>query len=370
MRLILNLLVASLLASCSLLDPENPQPTPTPTPDPVYDVVLKNDETGNKNFGPAANDLERCDFLRDATKLAKPTDTILLAAGKFDCDGKNKGTVFFPDNVSVVGQGMHKTHLYSNVFSDSQGSAFEVKNGNYSDLAFENQSYEVNEDGRTIEMFAGYKRTSDNRFYAKDANGNKIVEVANPGPFKAVFKRVKFIGTAWTVYDWSARGHHWIVEDSECYSGRQCFSMMAGGGNFQKLDLTRTKIDIDTMRSQDIGWTSNRDVGGAYGVVGRGGTINITDVEFNLKCEGTPHPASFIPRCVSIFDGNGFGSASSGWTYITAKNIKSKINGPGSKHVYDLFFTNNSALEKLKLVGGTGSGLNGTITINPIPPPR
>lgn len=332
--------------------------------DPRYDVVLKNDETGNKNFGPAANDLERCELLREATKLAKPADTILLGEGKFDCDGKNKGTVYFPDNVTVVGSGMNKTHLYSNVWSDGQGSAFEVKNGNYSDLAFENQSYELNEDGRTIEMFAGYKRTPDNRFYAKDENGNKIVEVPNPGPFKAIFKRVKFIGNAWTVYEWATRGHHWVIEDSECYSGRQCFSMMAGGGYFQKLDLIRSKIDIDTMRSQDIGWTSNREVGGGYGVVVRGGVANIVDVEFNLKCGQTPHPASFAPRCVGVYDGHGFGSSSSAWTYVTLTNPKLVINGNGSKDTYDLFFTNPGAIEKLNVSGGTGSGPDGAITRN------
>jgi hypothetical protein len=327
--LLLSLIVITTITSCGWLDTQNPLP-------PKYDVELKNDETGSKFYGPAKDDKDRCALLKTALKEAKAADTVLLGAGTFDCDGKNAGTVFFPDGIAVVGQGADKTKLWSNVWSDDQGSAFEIRNGTYSDLTFENQTWQVNEDGRTIEFYAGWKRTADNQHYALDATGNKIAEVVNPGPYSATFKSVKFVGNAWTVYDWSGRGHTWNISDSVVVSGRQGISMMSGGGYFQNLNAERVTFDIDTMRSQDIGWTSNQQVGGGYGMVVRGGKATCRDCTFNIKCDGTPHPASFAPRCVGAFDGHGFGSASSPWTYIDLINPKFNVHGTASKDLRGL----------------------------------
>lgn len=346
-----------LLVACGLWDTQNPQP-------PKYDVELKNDETGSKFYGPAKSDTERCDLLRLALSEAKAADTILIGALRFDCDCRNRGTVFFPDRISVIGQGAERTHLFSNCWSDDQGSAYEIKNGTFQDLTFENQTHVVNEDGRTIEFYAGWKRTDDNIHYAKDASGNKITETANPGPYKATFARVKFVGNAWTIYDWSGRGHTWEIRDSNVVSGRQGISMMSGGGYFQNLNAERVTFDIDTMRSQDIGWTSNQQVGGGYGLVVRGGKATCRDCTFNIKCDGSPHPASFIPRCVGAFDGHGFGSSSSQWTYIDLINPKFNVHGTASKDVFDLFFTNPGAIANLKVEGGSGSGPGGVITKN------
>lgn len=332
--------------------------------DPKYDIVLKRDNSPDKLYPQSVNDLARCEVLRAVLREAQPKDTILLSNARFDCDGKNKGTVLFPNDISVIGKGMTATKLYSNVYSDDQGSAFEIRSGVFSDLSFENQSWQVNEDGRTIEFYPGLKRTEDNIHYAHDSAGNKIVEQPNPGPFGATLDRVDLAGNAWVVYDWSGRGHHWTIRDSQVRSGRQGVSMMAGGGDFQQADIWRTLFDIDTRRSADIGWTSDRLVGGGYGLVVRGGHTTCTDCTFNMRCGETGHPASYAPRCVGVFDGNNFGSASSPWTYITLVNPTFHINGNGSKDVFDLFFTEPNAKVNLQVTGGAGDGPNGAITRN------
>lgn len=376
-KLLLGIFLPALMTlfnACVSSGPVNPEPSPTPQPD----VVLNNDETGAKSYGPASTDLERCDLLRRALKEAKPADTILLGAGKFDCDGKNKGTVLFPNLNAVVGKGMDLTHIYSNNYGDGQGAGFEIQNGTYSDLTFENQSWQVNEDGRTLEIYPGLKRTPDNKEYAHDEAGNKIVEQAVRGPYAPVLERVKVVGNAWTIYDWDTQslGHFWTIRDSLIVSGRHGVSLMCGGGRMPSALIERTTFDIDTRRSADIGWTSNREVGGGYGVVSRG-TDNgaskrptrIIDSVFKMRCGESGHAASFVPRCVGVYDGHGFGSASSGWNYIEIINPTFEINGNGSKDVYDIHVTNTGAREKLKVVGGKGSGPNGEVTIVPMPSP-
>lgn len=327
------------------------------------DVTVVSAGVPDRTYGPAISDLERCDLIRQAVREMKAGDTLLLSEGRFDCDCKNRGNLLFPNNVTVTGAGMDKTHLFSNCWSDDQGIAFEVRSGTYSDLTFENQSWQINEDGRTIGMYEGIKRTPDNVHQVFE-NGVRVVEEPKPGPFTATFGRVKFIGNAWVIYDWSTRGNTWNIRDSVVVSGRQGVSMMAGGGSFQNAYILRTKFDIDTMRSQDIGWTSNKLVGGGYGVVARGGNVKVEDSEFHMKCGTTPSQYSWVPRCVGVFDGNNFGSDSSAWTYIELINNRWFINGNGSPDTYDIFMTNEGVKEKLIVSGGCGSGLNCLITKN------
>ena len=340
----------------------------------AYDVLLKIGQK-YKIYGRAANDIERGDLMRQAIKEMKAGDTLMLGDGRFDCDAKTRGIVRFANNVTVVGQGADKTHLFSNSWSDDQGAAYQVRNGTFSDLTFENQSWQLNEDGRTIEMYDGFKMTPDNLHYLYE-NGHKVVEEANPGPFTATFDGVKFIGNAWVVYDWSGRGNTWIIRDCAIVGGRQGVSMMSGGGNYQNAYILRTTFDIDTMRSQDIGWTSNALVGGAYGVVARGGHITVEDCEFHIKGGQTPNRYSYAPRAVGIYDGNDFGSTSSEWTYLELINNRWFINGNGSPDTYDIFMTNHGTKDKLRVSGGYGSGPDGLITKNwsgelvPLPTPR
>lgn len=350
------LIILAVLSGCGdTQNPVNPQ---------NYDIELKNDETGSKWYGPATDDKERCSLLRNALRDSKQSDTLVLGAKTFDCACKERGTVFFPDGISVIGQGRDYTHLTSNCWSDDQGSAFEIRNGTFQKLSFENQTWQVDEDGRTVEFYFGWKRTEDNKSYAKDAGGNKIVEQANPGPFTATFDDVRFIGNAWTIYDWSGRGNTWNVRNSIVVSGRQGVSMMAGGGNFQTFAGENVTFDIDTQRSQDIGATSNNVFGGGYGLVARGGKVSCKDCVFNVKCDGTPHPASFVPNCAGVYDGNGFGSMSSPWTYIDLANPKFNVHGTASKNVFDLFFSQPNTIGNLKVDGGVGSGVGGVITKN------
>ncbi len=140
--------------------------------------------------------------------------------------------------------------------------------------------------------------------------------------------------------------------------------MMSGGGYFQNLNAERVTFDIDTMRSQDVGATSNQNFGGGYGLVVRGGNTTCIDCVFNLKCDGSPHPDSFIPRCVGVFDGHNFGSASSQQTHVTLKNPRFNVRGTASKEVYDIFMTNPGAIANLVVEGGAGSGPEGKITSN------
>lgn len=329
----------------------------------TYDVALKIGEN-YKVFGPASNDLERGDLIRQAIREMKAGDTLMLGEGRFDCDAKTRGVLVFPDHVTVIGRGSDKTHLFSNSWSDMQGAAYQVKNGTFSDLTFENKTWKLFEDGRTIEMYDGYKRTADNLYYALDENGRRILEEANVGPFMATFDRVKFIGDAWVVYDWSARGNTWIIRDSEIIGGRQGVSMMSSGGHAQNAYILRTKFDIDVMRSMDIGHTSNSEYGGAYGVVARGGNIKVEDSEFYIKGGRTPHRNSYAPRAVGIYDGNDFETRSSSGTSINLIDNRWFIDGNGSQDTFDIFMTNEAVRARLRVSGGYGSNPDGSITRN------
>jgi len=331
-----------------------------------YDITLKSNGANDKNYGPATNDLARGELLRQAVKDMKSGDTLILGEGKFDMDCKNHGNLLFPDKITVTGKGMDKTHLFSNCWSDYQGSAFEVRNGNYSDLTFENQSpWELYEDGRAIEMYPGLKRTDDNLYYDFiPGTKTKIIEEKNPGPFEAIFDRVKFISNAWVIYEWNARGHSWIIRDSVIVSGRQGVSMMSGGGYFQNAYILRTKFYIDTMLSNDVGSTSGKVQGGGYGVMARGGNIKVEDSEFHMKCGESPYWASYVPRCVGITDGNTFDSYSSPYTNIEIINNRWFIDGNGSPDTYDILITNEEVKSKLKISEGCGSGPNCLIIKN------
>ncbi len=331
----------------------------------AYDIILTHDETGKVYYGPAASDLERGDLLRQAVATLQNGDTLLLSAGRFDIDCKNKGNLRLPNNIAVIGAGMDQTRLYGNCLSDDQGSAFEIRSGSFADLAFENQSWDATEDGRTIQMYDGTKRTANNVGYEVDPTSHaKIYEQTNVPAFSATFDRVKFIGTAWVVYDWSSPAHTWTIRDSVVVSARQGVSIMSSGGAAKNVTILRTYFDIDTMRSRDIGWTSNRLVGGGYAVVARTGHVTVTDSEFHMKCGTTPSVSSFAPRCVGIYDGNDFDSTSSPWTYITLTNNKWFINGNGSVDTYDMMMTNQPVIDKLIINGGVGSGAGGALTKN------
>lgn len=315
-----------------------------------------------KTYGPAANDLERCNLLRQALSEMKANESMVLNAGTFDCDGKNKGTVFFPSDIIVTGKSKEETKLYSNVWSDAQGSAFEIKNGTFSNLTFENQSWQINEDGRTLEFYWGWKRTPDGKDYLKVNNAKVLGEPASV--YTVNLNNVGLVGNAWVVYDWSDKGHTWNIDGAKIVSGRQGVSMMAGGNGMQHLNIKNSVINIDTSLSQDVGDTSNRVYGGGYGIVVRGGTANIDNVTIMMKCGPNIEPASFVPRCVGIYDGGDFGSASNPNTYIKITNTRFSIFGNGSKDVYDVFIINPSVREKLSQSGNFGDGPDSGITKN------
>lgn len=304
---------------------------------------------------------QRGNLLRRAFSEAYSGDTFILAPTIFDLDGKNKGTLLFPDNITLLSPGI--AHLFSNVWSDNQGQAFEIKNLNATNIWFENQTWQTDEDGRTIEFYTGWKRTQDNAHYLLDANGAKVPD-APPSVYSATFHNCTFVGNAWVVYDWSSHGHHWRLEHCKIISGRQGVSMMGGSGNASVFcDLIQCTIDCDASRSQDVGWTSNIKVGGVYGVCARGGVVRVIDCEFNLRGRPSVSP-SFTPRCVGIYDGNDFDSNCSDWTVIEVLNPRFYINGNGSTDVFDVFMTNQPVRDRLKLVGGYGSGPNGGFTKN------
>lgn len=334
-----------------------------------YDVVLKNDETGTKNYGPASSDLERCDLLRAALKDAQANDTILLGAGRFECDGPNKGTVLFPENVTVVGKGMGKTHLRNDLWSDDQGLGFELKGGYYSDLTMETQDAAGNEDARTVGLFEGYAKTPDNKHYLKDEKGNLVY--IGTGTWNITMERVEMIGSDWVWYHWNNQRHHFKFVGCHIVSGRQGISLMNNNLGTASAEILDSVFDIDTSLSDSVGWTSNRVWGGAMGVVQRGGSGTVIKGNtFNLKCQTTGYPSSYAPKCTALFDGNNFGSLSGAAKIeFTNNTIHIDANPALSPDAFDIFMTNAGTRANLVLSGNTGSGVNGEVLINPMPTP-
>lgn len=344
------------------------------------DITIVSPGVPDRTYGPAISDLERCDLLRQAVKDAKANDTILLGAGVFDCDGPNKGTVLFPENVTVIGQGMDNTKLFSVMYGDDQGNAFEVRGGTYQDMSFESKSAYWFEDERNVAMWEGLAKTEDGKNYLKDASGNKVVINPFPGPWTLVMERVKMVAQAWNFYHWNNQAHRYIFRDCVFISGRQGISLMNNNSLGHTTEIINSVIDVDTYRSTSSGAVSDYDFGGGYGVVARGGaSIKITGSTFNIKCErtGERYDGKFftLPNCAALYDGNGFGSASATSTIEFTNNTISLKGGtvatylgglPSGRPInnYDILMTQEGTKSKLKVEGGCGSGPNCAITAN------
>jgi hypothetical protein len=304
--------------------------------------------------------LSRGALLRDLSGIAKPGDTLVLNPTDFDLDGKNRGTLLFPDGVTVTSPGLAK--LSSNVYSDDQGAAFEIKSGAFQNISFANHTWKTDEDGQTLKFFTGAKRTPDNAHIVLLALGVELIDTP-AGSYVATFNKCEFVGNAWTVYDWSGKGNRWKFEDCRFFAGRQCLSMMHNGDTRTACEAIRCTFDVDASRSADIGATSNRTFGGIYAVIARSGTMRLVDCEFRLKGKKSEYP-SWTPRCVGVFDGHHFGSISDGRTLIEILNCRFLVDGNGATDVFDVFITNEMVRESLKVVGGSGSGPGGTILKN------
>lgn len=305
------------------------------------DVVRFRPGKSVKNYCAAADTpLARAAVLRQAFNEALAGDYILIGAGLYDFP-HTTGNVLFPDGVTISGLGKDVTKLKSDVWSDKQGTAFVLKNTVVQNMTIECDTYQKNEDGRTI----GF-----------DPLPTQILG------FKARISNCRLIGNAWTVYNWNNLGNYLCIEDSELIFGRHGVSAMgSGSATSQLIDIYRCKFDGDASRSADVGATSDRNYGGVFGVCARGGRVRVIDCEMNLvgmlpRTDGYP---SWVPRVCGVIDT--FEAGPSDATKIEIANLRCKVipNGSPVSNCFDIDLKWPTLIKNLIMVGGYGSGVNG-----------
>jgi len=307
------------------------------------------------------DDKKRADSFRKACKEAIEGDVIHLGPGKFDMDGKNKGQVWLPNKVHIKGSGMDFTHLYSDVHSDAQGSAFRVRNSIVSDLTMENQSWHDNEDGRCVgfDVSCLWDPKKPGYYLKGNEHGGTVTDPIQPPVFSVKLHRCKIISNDWAIYNWIT-GSKLEMKDCEVVSGRQGLSAM--NSNDQSFDIYRCKFTVDARLSKSVGSTSNKKIGGVYGAICRAGYLRMIDCEFHLYGKANPYPHSYAPRCIGIYDAPDYGGKYVPKTKFEIMNPRFYVEPNDAPEVFDIKMGYKENQKRFRLLGGWGSGPNGKIT--------
>jgi hypothetical protein len=279
-------------------------------------------------MGALITPLNKMQQVRTALAVAKPGDMICLGDGKFavtDHGMLDRGPIVIPPGVHLRGMGRGRTLLWSNKQIDADGAtlpdgsreipigpAFSLSDGcTVEGIDFENVCYNPYEDGGCI----GFTPTISNA--------------------TATIRDCSMKAGDWTVYDWSP-GNTLTIEDSVITGGRVLLANEDSGIGSTVL-VYRTQFFGDAKLSVSVGEVSNKDNGGVFGVVSRGGLTRLVDCEMTLSGSGWQYPdaptnnvVSATPRVCGITDMGGGNGPPSGTTRIEIYNLRCAIDANGS----------------------------------------
>jgi hypothetical protein len=289
------------------------------------------------------SDLLRGQYVQAAFQFAEPGDMVTIGPGTFDFG--RAGPYYLPPCL-VQGSGRGVTILESEKMIDADG----VTPGQSEGVSFALQDGTILEDCSLI-------TTPDN----PGQDGGCVGFLTATTSAHAIVARCDIQANDWAVYNWS-RGNSLILEDSTVTSGRVCIAAENSGVG-QNFFLVRCKLIGDASLSSSIGATSDQTTGGVFGVVARGGKVQLVDCEISLKGRASTGP-SWTPRTCGIIDVGGANDVPASVDQIVLSNLTCHIdpNGCDPAQCFDLDLKYSYVQAQLRLTGGSGSAPDGTLS--------
>ncbi len=309
---------------------------------PTCDVVVRRGNIEYR-FGASAGEtaIAKAQMVQAAFNFAKAGDVVTVEPGVYDF---GRGGPYLLPPCIVRGSGAGVTVFQSQKLIDGEtptpnaGPSFALQNGtvleNMSLITTPWYSYE---DGGCV----GFLATTSNA--------------------RAVIQRCQIQANDWAVYNWSP-GNSLLLTDSTITSGRVCIAAEDSGLG-QNFRIVRCKLIGDASLSTSVGATSNQTNGGVFGVVARGGSVQLIDCEMDLKGE-TPTWPSYTPRVCGVTDVGGDNGAPASIDAIQIVNLRCSINPNGSDptRCFDLDLQYASTQTQLSATPGKGSAADGTLS--------
>lgn len=259
----------------------------------------------------------RGEILRVACQEALKGDILYLNSGCFDINASKaialggKGNLFFPTEVTIKGNGINHTTLYTRKDGDKRGDAYRAG------MPFQLTHKVILED-LTLHCESDSVSSYDDGDYNNLLHEEDVMTLGfypyEGREEKALYARItrcKIISNAWAISIWGNYGDSCDILKCEIISGRQGVSIMGSGSKTGNLSSENSKVNIhkcnfyiDVNNHTISGAVSHELHGGAYGVITRGGHVKVKDCNFYLigdKGENKEE-AKIMPICVGISD--------------------------------------------------------------------
>jgi hypothetical protein len=290
--------------------------------------------------------LVKAQMVQAAFKFAEAGDVVTIEPGIYDF---GRGGPYLLPPCLVRGSGPGVTILQSQKLIDGEtatpttaaiavGPSFALQDGTVlEDMSLITTPWNIYEDGGCV----GFLPTTSNAH--------------------AIVRRCQIQANDWAVYNWSP-GNTLLLADSTVTSGRVCIAA-EDSGDGQNFYIVRCKLIGDASLSSSIGATSNQTNGGVFGVVARGGKVQLIDCDISLKGE-TPTWPSFTPRVCGVTDVGGDNASPAGVDEIMLWNLRCNIdpNGCDPTQCFDLDLKYPYVQAQLRATPGWGSAADGTLS--------
>jgi hypothetical protein len=296
------------------------------------------------SLNPAAeSELVKAQFIEAAFNFAKPGDVVTIEPGIYDF---GRGGPYYLPPCLVQGSGRGVTILESEKMIDADG----VTPGQSEGVSFALQQGTILVDCTLI--------TTP---FNPGQDGGCVGFVSTTTNAHAIVARCDIQANDWAVYNWSP-GNALLLEDSTVTSGRVCIAAEDSGAG-QNFFIVQCKLIGDASLSSSTGDTSDQTTGGVFGVVARGGKVQLIDCDISLKGRASTGP-SWTPRTCGVTDVGGANDSPASVDQIVLRNLRSSIdpNGCDPAQCFDLDLKYPYVRAQLRVMFGWGSGPDGTFT--------
>jgi hypothetical protein len=301
-------------------------------------------EYGFASFNPAAESAPaKARIVQAAFKFAKPGDVVTIEPGTFDFG--ITGPYLLPPCL-VQGSGRGVTILKSEKIIDADG----VTPGQGEGVSFALQ------DGTILENCTLITTPSN-----PNQDSGCVGFLSTTTNAQAIVQNCDIQANDWAVYNWSP-GNSLILTYSTVTSGRVCIAA-EDSGDGQDFLLVRCNLIGDASLSISTGDTSDQTTGGVFGVVARGGKVELLDCDISLKGRASTGP-SWSPRACGVTDVGGANAYPAGIDQILLSNLTCHIdpNGCDPTQCFDLDLKYPYVQAQLQVMGGSGSAADGTLS--------
>jgi hypothetical protein len=298
-------------------------------------------------FGTSApaseSELLKGQYVQAAFNFAKAGDVVTIGPGTFDF---GRGGPYYLPPCLVQGLGRGVTILTSEKMIDADG----VTPGQSEGVSFALQDGTILEDCTLI--------TTP---FNPGQDGGCVGFVSTTSDAHAIVVRCDIQANDWAVYNWSP-GNSLLLSDSTVTSGRVCIAAEDSGVG-QNFYILRCKLIGDASLSSSEGDTSDRSSGGVFGVVARGGKVQLRDCEISLQGRASTGP-SWTPRTCGVTDVGGANDDPASVDQIALWNLKCHVdpNGCDPTQCFDLDLKYSYVQAQLRVTLGSGSAPDGTLS--------